>query len=64
PPLSFTLTILVDQQYRIESEKFWPLRLWYSRREILVAKGFLNDNCPTFDDWTIIFKVSITTIWQ
>ena len=30
------------------------LRLWYSRREILVAKRFANDNCPAFNDWTII----------
>ena len=35
---------------------------WYSRREILVGKGFLNVNCPTFDDWAIIFQVPVTTI--
>ena len=34
----------------------------YSRREILVGKGFLNVNCPTFDDWAIIFKVPVMTI--
>ena len=37
-------------------------RYWYSRREILVGKGFLNVNCTTFDDWAIIFKVPVTTI--
>ena len=34
----------------------------YSRREILVGKGFLDVNCPTFDSWTLNLRSSVITI--
>ena len=37
-------------------------RLMFSSGEILVGKGFLNVNCPTFDDWAIIYKAPVMTI--
>ena len=36
----------------------------YSRREILVGKGFFDSNCPTYDYWTLNFLLSVTTILQ
>ncbi len=43
---------------------FFGIWLWYSNGTILVAKGFFDSNCPTYDYWILIFLLSVSTIWQ
>jgi hypothetical protein len=59
---NFSLTITENIFVDNDKEEVLAYRCLYSRREILVGKRFSNVNCPTFDDWAIIFKMPVTTI--